>query len=181
MAEYKLTHSPTVIRTADQANIPDDPDNADRQEYDRWLADGGVPDPADPLPVHYAATENVNRQATTTDASDVEIFRFPVPQKRSYQGNLTIFGIDRGNFVSRTMEGRFAWKRTTTATAVMVGINVISTLGEAASSTWAPNAVAQGSDIVFTVRGAAGRTVDWQLTGVILGYAPDGTTGSSSD
>lgn len=48
MAEYQLTHTPVVIRTADQAHIPDDPANADRQRYDQWLADGGVPDPPAP-------------------------------------------------------------------------------------------------------------------------------------
>lgn len=46
MADYQLTETDGVIRTADQAWIPNDPDNRDRVEYDKWLADGGVPDPA---------------------------------------------------------------------------------------------------------------------------------------
>jgi hypothetical protein len=45
MADYQLTDTDVVIRTADQANIPNDPANRDRIEYDNWLADGGVPDP----------------------------------------------------------------------------------------------------------------------------------------
>ena len=45
MAEYQLTASDVVIRTADQAWIPNDPANRDRAEYEQWLADGGVPDP----------------------------------------------------------------------------------------------------------------------------------------
>jgi len=45
MAEYQLTATEVVIRRADNANIPNDPANRDRQEYDKWLADGGVPDP----------------------------------------------------------------------------------------------------------------------------------------
>lgn len=45
MAEYQLTATDTVIRTADRALIPNDPDNSDWIEYEKWLADGGVPDP----------------------------------------------------------------------------------------------------------------------------------------
>lgn len=45
MAEYQLTATDVVIRTADQVSIPPDIDNRDRQEYIKWLAAGGVPDP----------------------------------------------------------------------------------------------------------------------------------------
>lgn len=53
MADYALTDSDIVIRTADGAFIPPDPGNRDRREYDEWLAAGGVPDPyiAPPAPV----------------------------------------------------------------------------------------------------------------------------------
>lgn len=50
MAEYQeLRDTATVLRRADQAYIPDDPANIDRQAYDDWLADGNQPDPAAPL------------------------------------------------------------------------------------------------------------------------------------
>jgi hypothetical protein len=45
MADYQLTATEMVIRNADGAWIPNDPANADRAEYEQWLADGGVPDP----------------------------------------------------------------------------------------------------------------------------------------
>ena len=45
MADYQLTATDIVIRTADGASIPNDPANRDRIEYDEWLAAGGVPDP----------------------------------------------------------------------------------------------------------------------------------------
>lgn len=48
MADYQLTSTEMVIRTADNAHIPDDPTNHDRQDYEQWLANGGVPDPYEP-------------------------------------------------------------------------------------------------------------------------------------
>lgn len=45
MADYQLTATDIVIRTEDGANIPADPANRDRAEYNQWIKDGGVPDP----------------------------------------------------------------------------------------------------------------------------------------
>lgn len=45
MTSYRLTDTGTVVRTADNAFIPIDPNNGDRQKYEAWLAAGNVPDP----------------------------------------------------------------------------------------------------------------------------------------
>ena len=46
MAEYRLTATDAaVIRTADEATIPNAPGNRDWDEYQDWLDAGGVPDP----------------------------------------------------------------------------------------------------------------------------------------
>jgi len=53
MADYQLTATTSVIRTADGAMIPNDPANRDYAEYLQWVEDGGVPDPyvpPEPIP-----------------------------------------------------------------------------------------------------------------------------------
>lgn len=42
--------SDTVLRYRDSAYIPPDPANRDRQEYERYIAEGGETDPAPSLP-----------------------------------------------------------------------------------------------------------------------------------
>lgn len=52
---YKLTDSTLVIRISDNAYIPDDPENSDRQVYAAWLEDGNIP-----LPVDFPSTEQLS-------------------------------------------------------------------------------------------------------------------------
>ena len=47
---YQLTPTTTILRLADGAHIPADPANTDWQAYQRWLAAGNTPQPADPPP-----------------------------------------------------------------------------------------------------------------------------------
>lgn len=54
MSDYQLGPiDDVVIRTRDNTAIPrDPPGNADWQQYEQWLADGGAPDPyVEPSPL----------------------------------------------------------------------------------------------------------------------------------
>ena len=50
MADYQLTETDIVIYTVPEpvVYIPNDPTNLQRQEYEKWLVEGGVPDPYKP-------------------------------------------------------------------------------------------------------------------------------------
>lgn len=50
MADYRLNESGLAVRTADEATIPNDPGNSDRQKYLAWISAGNVPDPYVPPP-----------------------------------------------------------------------------------------------------------------------------------
>lgn len=131
---------------------------------------------APPVIGEFATAATVSAIVQTTDDVPKVVFSFPCELHRRYTASLTIDGVDAGNFVSKWMEGRFAWKRIT-GNAVMIGgggIVVVGQLQDAAAAAWAPNAMPNGTAVEFTVKGAAGRTIDWKLQGTVDVYAPGG-------
>jgi len=64
MSDYILSES-GVIRTSDNASIPNDDGNRDWREYLEWLADGNTPDPIPEMMVdpNIAETETIKLAA----------------------------------------------------------------------------------------------------------------------
>lgn len=132
---------------------------------------------APPPMIDYSGSIPVAVRLRTTDDQPHEIYRLTCETRRRYRANLIIDGIDATSFDSKVMEGRFVWKRVT-GNVLMVGagggIAVISDLHDAATASWLPNCLPSGTAVVFTVKGALGRTIDWKLEGAVDVFAPDG-------
>jgi len=67
MSDYILSES-GVIRTSDNASIPNADGNRDWQAYQEWLADGNTPAPYVPEPVTVEQVEAQRRQAFQQEA-----------------------------------------------------------------------------------------------------------------
>lgn len=124
--------------------------------------------------IRYAGVQNTDDRLRTTDDVAQEVFRFPTQPKRVYRLTLRITGIDAANGVTRDIEARAVFKRPAGTLSQVGTIAVLSNFQDAAASTWAILPSVDGTDLVISVRGAAGRTIDWLLVGEIGMYAPEG-------
>jgi len=64
---YQLTTTDTILRIADNAFIPPDPDNTDYREYLAWVEAGNTPDPyvAPPTPPEPTPAEKLAASGLT--------------------------------------------------------------------------------------------------------------------
>ena len=78
---YKLVKF-GVQRLLDQACIPPDPANTDWQEYQKWLAEGNLPLPADPepTPIDLSNVDNLEKSIKTLALCIAQIGGLTVPQ-----------------------------------------------------------------------------------------------------
>jgi len=139
-----------------------------------WIADGNTPDPADPPPVQFTAEQPVAARVRTTDATPTELYRLPLAALTGYAFVTALIGVDAGNGAARVLRSSSAWKRLN-ASALQIGSTVvIANHTDAGASTWTLSAATSGNDVVVTVTGAAGRTVDWSLSGTVVRFSPSG-------
>ena len=178
MADYMLLRGPSgavaSVRHPNGFAVPMDPDNADYQAYQRWVAAGNTAQPADPAPLVYHDGINIDQRIRTTNATPAELWRATLAQRTGYRATLTLIAVDAGNGAVRTIEARVTAKRLTGG-ALLVGTpTVLSDQQDSGTSAWAITAAVSGNDFVVTVTGAAGRNIDWQIAGDVVSFTPGG-------
>jgi hypothetical protein len=132
---------------------------------------------APPKFVEYAGARTVAAIARTSDAATTEVFRFPTEPKHVYRATLRMTAIDAGSGATRDAEVRLVFKRPN-ATITQVGTTtVLSNVQDPAAAAWQITPSVAGTDLVISVAGAAGRTIDWALSGEVGAFAPSGIGG----
>jgi hypothetical protein len=170
---YKLTNAGTIFRLADQATIPVDAQNRDYQDYQAWVALGNTPQTADPPALIYTTDIPVNAKVRTTDATPTVLYRATLRAMTGYDVSLQVIAVDQGNGVIRKIKADATFKRLG-AGAVQVGATTVTVNHADTGFPTVPTITASGNDLVITVAGAAGRTIDWSLRASVSSFTPDG-------
>jgi hypothetical protein len=126
-------------------------------------------------PIVYHQLSAINARTTTTDDQPHEVYRFPTSAKHVYRATIRVTGIDAGNGTTRDSEVRMVFKGLA-ASVVQVGSSaVLSNMQDTGAASWRIAAAVDGADLVFSVTGAVGRTIDWLMTGELGAFVPEGT------
>jgi len=172
---YQLIHNSTsVLRGSDDATIPEHPDNTDWQAYQAWLAEGNTPTPAEPPPVRYVDTVGQDAYVRTADGNFHELWRIPTTPKHVYVGQFRLTAVDAGDGTTKASQAIITFKATAAALAQVGSTVALWSCQDAGATGWAIQAQPQGTELVFGVRGAAGRTIDWRLAADLEEFAPEG-------
>jgi hypothetical protein len=176
---YQYDQRGQIVRTDGDGSIwtfPQSDDNGDwRAIRDDVAAGRIVIGPASaPALVFSRDQPVVSPVVRTTDATATEVYRVTLAALTGYAAVLTLLGVDAGNGACRVIRASVAAKRLN-AGALLVGAPVVlASHADAAATTWAIAASVSGNDFVVTCAGAAGRTVDWHVTGAVQSFTPAG-------
>ena len=172
---YKLTNTQNIIRRlCDSAYIPVDPLNADYQDYLRWVAAGNTAQPADPAPLVYDDTIRLSARLRTTNATPAQLYRATLAQRTGYRASLTLIAVDAGDGAVRTIEARITAKRLANGALLVGQPVVVADHQDSGTAAWGIGASVSGNDFIITVTGAAGRSIDWLLSGDVVSFTPGG-------
>lgn len=131
--------------------------------------------PADPPVIQYSLDRPLEGKVRTTDAAPTEIYRRTLTATTGYAFVARLIGVDAGNGAVRVIHASVAAKRLNAA-ALLIGTPVVyANHADAAAATWGGVSVnVSGNDVVVLVAGVAGRSIDWNLTGTVVVFAPGG-------
>lgn len=172
---YKLTRfGGVILRLADGMSIPPDAANADYQQYLAWVAAGNTAQAADPAPLVYRDGLAIRERLRTTNATPAALYRATLAQRTGYRASLTLIAVDAGNGAVRTIEARVTAKRLTNGALLVGQPVVVADQQDSGTASWGIAASVSGNDFVITVTGAAGRNIDWALSGDVVSFTPGG-------
>lgn len=161
-------------RVADGADVPLADDNAEYVRLQERIAGGYAPLAADLPPIVYGRTIDVSQRLRTTSATPAEIARWTLAGLTGYRAKLELLAVDAGNGAVKAMEAVIVAKRLAGGALIVGAPAVVVNVFDAAASAWTVSAAASGNDVVITVTGAAGRTIDWALGGRVVSFTPAG-------
>jgi hypothetical protein len=122
----------------------------------------------------FSGDDTVRKRLRTIDANATEIYRLPLAQMTGYVLFGTLLGVDAGNGNVRMIRASVVAKRLGGG-ALQVGAPVtIANHQDAGASTWAISAAVSGNDLVVSVTGQAGRSIDWLLDARLTSFTPAG-------
>lgn len=116
----------------------------------------------------------ISGRVRTTDATPTEAYRLALLPLTGYTGQVAVIGVDTGNGAVRVIRASFAAKRLNGGALAVGAPVVLASHADTGTTTWQIAASVVGDDAVVTVTGAAGRVVDWSVSGTMTTFTPAG-------
>lgn len=130
--------------------------------------------PPPPPPIRYVEAQPVSAEVRTTDDVPHEVFRLPTTSKHVYGATFRMMAVDAGTGATKRARAEMTFKGLASS-VVQVGSTVTSPpMQDTTASAWVIQPTTDGVDLIISVKGAAGRTVDWTLAGDVEVFAPEG-------
>jgi hypothetical protein len=133
--------------------------------------------PPSPPTLVYAEGIRIDGRVRTTDATPTEVYRLTLLPLTGYTGTVVLIGVDTtspGGGAIRVIRASFAVKRLNGGALAVGAPVVLASHADAGATSWQITPFVSGNDAGVTVTGAAGRTIDWSLTGEMTSFTPAG-------
>lgn len=129
-----------------------------------------------PVPPITSTTFPLTGKITTTDATAQTLISYAIPLQTAFDISFVVHAIDRGNGAVKKWRRETFIKRLNAAPSVIGGVqNPLGTdPADTAAAAWTTAPSISGNNMVLTVTGAAGRTIDWMLFANVRQFTPGG-------